>query len=134
MSVSSVSTENSQQSQSSQSNTSILDKDSFLKLMVAQLVNQDPFNPQDSGQFLTQLAQITQLEPMINLNGQINSLVQSQAYTQAVSLVGHQVKVQDANGDIIEGAVSKITFQDGVANIVIEEGTYPLSNVVEVTE
>ncbi|MFA5385549.1 MAG: flagellar hook capping FlgD N-terminal domain-containing protein [Eubacteriales bacterium] len=134
MSVSSVTAENTQQTQGSQSTKSILDKDSFLKLMVAQMVNQDPFNPQDSGAFLTQLAQVTQLEQMINLNDQINSLVQSQAYTQAVSLVGHQVKVQDINGDIIEGAVSKITFQGGVASLVIEEETYPLSNVVEVTE
>ncbi|HAU32312.1 MAG: Flagellar hook capping protein [Desulfotomaculum sp. 46_296] len=134
MQVSSVSVENNQQAQGSQSNTSILDKDSFLKLMVTQLVNQDPFNTQDSGAFLAQLAQVTQLEQMVNLNDKINSLVQSQVYTQAVSLVGRQVKVQNANGEEVEGTVSKVTFQNDEASIVIDEAVYSLSDVVEVTK
>ncbi len=134
MSVSSVSAESSTQTQTSSFSTSILDKDSFLKLMVAQLVNQDPFNTQDSGEFLAQLAQVTQLEQMINLNDKINNLVQSQVYTQAVSLVGHQVKVQDANGEEVEGSVSKVTFQNSEVGVVIDGTSYLLSDVVEVTD
>ncbi|HAG11551.1 MAG TPA: hypothetical protein DCK76_09260 [Desulfotomaculum sp.] len=133
MSVSSISNENSQQSQTSQSRTSFLDKDSFLKLMVAQLVNQDPFNTQDSGQFLTQLAQVTQLEQMINLNDKLTNLVQGQVYTQAVSLIGLQVKVQDSNGKEVEGTVSKVAFQNDRVSVVIDEVSYPLSAVIEVS-
>lgn len=42
-------------------------KDDFLKLLVAQLSNQDPMNPQDSAQFVAQLAQFSSLEQLISI-------------------------------------------------------------------
>jgi flagellar basal-body rod modification protein FlgD len=48
--------------------------ETFLKLLVAQLRNQDPLNPTDSTQFLTQLAQFSQLEQLINIRADIESL------------------------------------------------------------
>ena len=44
--------------------TNEIDRDTFLKLMVAQLRNQDPMNPQDSAEFLAQTAQFTSLEKL----------------------------------------------------------------------
>ena len=46
----------------------------FLKLLVTQIKNQNPMNPSDSTQFLTQLAQFSELEQMTNVNTQLQQL------------------------------------------------------------
>jgi len=46
----------------------------FLQLLVAQIKNQDPLSPSDSTQFLTQLAQFSELEQMTNVNTQLQQI------------------------------------------------------------
>src|SRR3954454_16191096 len=70
------------------------DKDTFLKLLVAQLKYQDPSNPADSTQFLAQTAQFTQVEKL----GDIADLLKSQRLVGASGLVGHSVTCMDENG------------------------------------
>ena len=51
------------------------DRDTFLKLLVAQLKNQDPLAPQDGAQFVAQLAQFSSLDQLININQQLSELL-----------------------------------------------------------
>ncbi len=51
------------------------DKETFLKLLVAQLKNQDPLAPQDGAQFVAQLAQFSSLDQLININQQLGELL-----------------------------------------------------------
>ena len=51
-----------------------VDKNMFLKLMVAQLRNQDPLNPSDGTQFVAQLAQFQQLEQTLNMSQDIAAM------------------------------------------------------------
>jgi flagellar basal-body rod modification protein FlgD len=52
------------------------DKETFLKLLVTQIRNQDPLNPTDSTQFVTQLAQFSELEQMTNVNTNLQAIRQ----------------------------------------------------------
>ncbi|CAE6929988.1 Flagellar basal-body rod modification protein FlgD [Pseudomonas marincola] len=73
-----------------------LGKDQFLNLLVAQLNNQNPLEPQGNGEFIAQLAQFSQVEGIQQLNGSVDSLVsgyQSSQALQASSLVGRKVIV-----------------------------------------
>jgi flagellar basal-body rod modification protein FlgD len=54
--------------------SSALNKDMFLQLLVAQLKNQDPLNPTDGTQFVTQLAQFQQLEQSVNTGQDITAI------------------------------------------------------------
>ena len=56
------------------SGASQVTKSMFLQLLVAQLKNQDPLNPTDSGQFLTQLAQFQDLEQNLNMGQDIQAI------------------------------------------------------------
>ncbi len=53
---------------------SLANKDAFLKLLIAQIKHQDPLNPTDSVQFLSQLAQFSELEQMIGIRDEIKAL------------------------------------------------------------
>lgn len=69
-------------SPASSPSTSVNQND-FLKLLVAQLKNQDPMNPADSTQFMGELAQFSQLQEMIGVHQDFDSLLQANGITPA---------------------------------------------------
>ena len=54
---------------------SLANEQTFLQLLVAQIQNQDPTNPEDSTQFLTQLAQFSQVEQLVGIHSDTQNLV-----------------------------------------------------------
>lgn len=75
-------------------------KDLFLKLLVAQMKNQDPFNPQDPTQYVTQLSQFTTMEQIMDLNDNMeyltalaDGLLINSAMNGASALIGKTVEV-----------------------------------------
>lgn len=91
-----------------------LGQDAFLKLLVAQLQNQDPLNPQENYEFVAQLAQFSSLEQSIGINDRLDALaLQNQGLqnSQIVALVGKQATVK---GDIVtlngQGSIVPISF------------------------
>jgi len=87
----------------------------FLTLMLAQLKNQDPTSPVDSNQFLSQLASLSEVQGITQLNTSFSALSTSLASSQALqasSLLGHQALVSSstatltAAGSTVTGAVS----------------------------
>ncbi len=64
----------SSQKPATQSADALTSKDTFLKLLVAQIKNQDPTNPTDSTQFVGQLTQYSELEQLIGINGGVQKL------------------------------------------------------------
>ena len=79
---------------------SSLGKDAFLKLLVTQMQNQNPLDPQDNSQFVAQLAQFSGLETMQNLSTSVDAIggmYQSSQALQAASLVGRTVVVDSGS-------------------------------------
>ena len=71
-----------------------LGKDAFLKLLVAQMQNQDPLNPQSNEEFIAQLSQFTQVEQLLNLNDNFDALymaMNSVNNTSMTQLLGKSV-------------------------------------------
>jgi flagellar basal-body rod modification protein FlgD len=105
------------------------DKDTFLKLLVAQLKYQDPSNPADSTQFLAQTAQFTQVEKL----GDIADLLKSQRLVGASGLVGHSVTYMDENGAHQTGVISAAKLNgDSEPTLRIGNTDVQLSKVMEV--
>ncbi len=85
-----------------------LGQEDFLTLMVAQIQNQDPFKPLESGEFLGQLAQFGTVSGIQALQGSVEQLagsLQSMQALQASSLVGKEVLIQGAQAYLQEGGV-----------------------------
>jgi flagellar basal-body rod modification protein FlgD len=85
---------------------SVGSQDYFLKLLVAQMNNQDPLNPMDSSQMTSQLAQLNTVQGIQKLSTQLDSLlgdVGTSQSLQASSLVGHDVLVPGSTLDLASG-------------------------------
>lgn len=97
-----------------------LDKDSFLKLLVAELRHQDPTQPMNDREFISQMAQFSSLEQMSNMNQSIEKLVLRSQSSDAFSLIGKEVEAVDfASQQIVRGLVSGVVYrQDGVKVII----------------
>jgi flagellar basal-body rod modification protein FlgD len=95
-------------------NATTLGGTDFLTLMLAQLKNQDPTSPVDSNTFLAQLAQLSEVQGITQLNTSFSSLSSSLAGNQALqasSLLGHQAQVLSSTAELaasgsVTGAVS----------------------------
>src|SRR5680860_327074 len=107
--------------QQSASGKGELGKNEFMELMLAQLKNQNPLEPQDNGEFISQLAQFSSLEEMQKLSGTVEDVVgqfRSSQALQASAMVGKTVLAPSEVG--ILGAAGEIS---GLSLIHISEPT-----------
>ena len=109
-----------------------LGKEAFLKILIAQLSNQDPLDPLKDKDFIAQMAQFSTLEQMTNMN---KSIEQMNAVTKgsAVNYIGRVVEYLDDEGLSTYGTVAYVRFDtSGVILTTTEEIEIPLEKVVAV--
>lgn len=113
--------------------TKSLDKEAFLKLLVAQLQNQDPMNPMEDKEFVAQLAQFSSLEQMQELNSGFGTFGKSSAANQAFSMVDRWVDYADlATNTILTGKVDGVSFEDGQPKLNIGSSSVDIGDVTRV--
>src|SRR5436190_23670124 len=96
----------------------VLGKDDFLKLMVAQMKNQDPMNPADDKDNIAQMAQFSSLEQITNLANATQDLANRMSLTQNVGLLGHTVTYTGTDGTAVSGTVDGLNLTtDGKATL-----------------
>lgn len=108
------------------SDGSILDKNDFLKLFVAQMQYQDPSKPMDNSQMMAQMASFSSLEQMANM-------ATASQQSNAVSLIGKTVTYKDKLGGTFTGVVDKVTTEGGKAALVVGNQNVQLDQVTQVT-
>ncbi len=133
---------NSQNTAKSSNDTT--DYNMFLQLMLAQLENQDPTQPMENTEWLSQLAQYSSLEQMTamnanmeniatNLDGLSSSVGTNAVITQTLSLVGKEVTVKTDAGNI-NGAVEEAKFDNGVGYVKVGDNYYSIANITSIRE
>lgn len=110
-----------------------INKDLFIKILVAQMTNQDPMNPQDPTEYVGQLAQFGALEQSMRLNESMDlllslsdTLVVNSAMGMSSSLIGKhiEVSVQDENKENYKGIVKSSYIKDGAVYLEVKlDGT-----------
>lgn len=106
-----------------------LGKDDFLNLLVAQLSHQDPLNPMDNTQFVSQMAQYSSLEQMANMNSNMEAFLRAETLSQATALLGKEVKYIN-NGEVESAKVENIIFEKGVVYAVLDnKGVLDVNNI-----
>jgi flagellar basal-body rod modification protein FlgD len=92
------------------SSTSGSGEDEFLQLMMDQLQNQDPLNPSDPTQYLSELAQFSSVEQEMSIANTSATAADETAATQALQLLGTTVTYIDPTGATQTGVVSQVDF------------------------
>jgi flagellar basal-body rod modification protein FlgD len=86
----------------------VFSSDGFLKLLAAQIGNQNPLEPMKDTEFIAQMAQFSQLEQTTNLARDIRSLTMGQQLSQGAALIGREVTYETADGRLARGAVERL--------------------------
>lgn len=103
---------------------STMDKNSFLLLLVTQFKYQDPLNPMDDKEFVSQLAQFNALEQQMNTNEKMDSLVSLQTEQQmlsALNYIGKEVSARGTQVSVEEGKATLIQYSlaDQAAHVTV---------------
>ena len=114
-------------------NPNELGKDAFLKLLVAQLKYQDPSNPSDGTQFLTQTATFTQVEKLDQLVTEQRNMLAAQNVLSASNMVGKTISFPGPDGTSLYGVVTSATISGSNPTLRVGDMDVPLSSVTEVT-
>jgi flagellar basal-body rod modification protein FlgD len=91
----------------------------LLKIITTQLTYQDPLKPEDNFEFVSQLAQFSQIQIGQNGNDTLQQVAAAQATIQATSLLGKSVDVP-AGSTTLTGTVTSISFANGVPQLTIQ--------------
>ena len=127
------------------------DSNMFLNLMLQQLKNQDPTQPTDNTEWLSQLAQYSSLEQMTQMNTGLTNCMNyiSAMYkdmsmnaeiTQTLSMVGKEVTItvpdekDSSKTTEVTGKVTEANFKDGTGKVKVNGEYYSISNITSIRE
>lgn len=97
-----------------------VDYQSFLKLLIAEMKNQDPTKPMDSTQYVAQLATFSQVEQSVQTNTKLDQIMQSLALSQADAIIGRSITSADGK---TTGIVASVTLSSSGLIAVLQDGT-----------
>ena len=106
----------------------------FIKMMVAQLENQDPMDPMSNTEMLQQMSQMRAITANDRLTDSIESLTLGQALSTASSLIGKTVTGVNTLDQTITGKVDKVTIENGEAKLYVGSSIISVKNVTAIVD
>lgn len=110
-----------------------LTSQTFLKLLITQLQNQDPTNPTDSNELLQQVSSMQSLQANIELQSTLKTVSLNQQLSSAASFLGKTVAATQGE-NFISGVVDSVRVADGKALLTVEGNEVDLASVLWMTE
>jgi flagellar basal-body rod modification protein FlgD len=99
-----------------------LDSSEFIKVMVSELTNQDPFNPQDTSVLLEQMSSLRNIESQLSLQEQLQELVLQNQMASAGNLIGKLVQGLTDDANNITGMVTSVRITDDQVYLELDTG------------
>ncbi|HOJ49961.1 MAG TPA: flagellar hook capping FlgD N-terminal domain-containing protein [Spirochaetota bacterium] len=109
-----------------------IQKDAFLRLLVAELKHQNPLDPMKDRDFIAQMAQLTNLEKMEKVSQNIEKLVSTYNNTSVYNMLGKKITYINDAGKIESSAVEAVEFENGDAYIVVNKNRINPKNIMRV--
>jgi flagellar basal-body rod modification protein FlgD len=110
-----------------------LDKQAFLKLLVAQMRYQDPTSPMDTTQRMAQTTQLNTMERLVELSDTQREAFALQMRSSAAALVGREVTWKDSETTTRTGVVTAVSYAGAVPTVRVGDIDVPLDAVAAVT-
>lgn len=120
-----------------------LDQQDFLRLMVEQMRHQNPMEPKDNSEFISQIAQFDTLTAMREMVTAVQTLAEVNGLANAAALIGRNVTASLPQGadpetgmprpnELVSGTVERVTFEGGKAVVHVGDRGIPSEHVLEV--
>jgi flagellar basal-body rod modification protein FlgD len=109
-------------SSSGSSSRGQMNVDDFIQMMVTQLQNQDPLEPADNNQLLSQMSQIGQLQSSQQLQTSLQSMVIQNNIASAGNMIGKEVSGFDEYGEEADGQVTAVRVEQGQIMLELDNG------------
>ena len=104
----------------------------FIRMMTAELTNQDPMNPMSNTEMLQQIGQMRSITSNDRLTNSIETLTLGQALSTASSLIGKTITGVNTIGETITGKVDKVTIENGEARLFVGNSVVRVGNVTAI--
>ena len=128
------STSTGQNTTTKKSDSSGLDDDDFMKLLLAQIQNQNPLEPMDNQEFMSQLTQMNSLNVLKSIDANMENLLTEDQFSNAAAMIGKEVEYTLGGDTTLSGTVSAVSIEDGIVMLTIDGVQIPLSDVTKITE
>jgi flagellar basal-body rod modification protein FlgD len=97
-----------------------LDLDSFLKLLITEMQNQDPLNPMDNGEMLNQINQLREIGSNDKLTSTLESVLLGQNITSSTNLIGQDIKAVSDDNQKVSGTVTRVSIEEGTPKLHLD--------------
>jgi flagellar basal-body rod modification protein FlgD len=104
----------------------------FMKMLIAELQNQDPTQPMTNQDLLTQLSTMSQLQSTQDLDKALQSNTNNQQLSVASSFIGKAIQGTDSNNKTVTGIVQEALLQNGSAFVAVGNSLVPVANITAV--
>ncbi len=118
-----------------------LDMSDFMRLMLAELQNQDPLDPMSNSEILQQMSQMRQISATDRLSETLDAVLTGQNLTTASSLIGREISALTDDAEEIRGVVDRVSIETGpddnstrTLRVHIGDHSVSLNNVREIVE
>ena len=125
-------TANSATNQSRAASGNALDSNQFMEILMAQLTHQNPLEPMNNAEMMSQFSQLNSLQELKDIHTAMDKLSASNQVMYMASLIGKTVKVNRPDGKILEGVVSEVITEKDNPQLMVENEKVPLSDVIDV--
>ena len=109
-----------------------LDSSQFMQILLAQLTHQNPLEPMDNAEMMSQFSQLNSLQELRGINTSMETVSATSQTAYLSSLIGKMVKASCADGKIIEGMVEGVVTEVGNPQVLIGDERVDLTNVLEI--
>jgi flagellar basal-body rod modification protein FlgD len=109
-----------------------LDSGQFMQILLAQLTHQNPLEPMDNAEMMSQFSQLNSLQELRGINTSMENVSATSQTTYLSSLIGKMVKASRSDGKIIEGVVEGVITDADKPQVLIGDERVDLANVLEI--
>lgn len=106
-----------------------LSSDEFLKILLAEVQNQNPMEPMKNHELLNQMTSIQSLEATNSLSDTIQTMMQQQQILGAGALIGNWVSGLSLGDGRVSGTIDGVRIQGSDVNLVVGDSLVPLANI-----
>jgi flagellar basal-body rod modification protein FlgD len=109
-----------------------LDSGQFMQILLAQLTHQNPLEPMNNAEMMTQFSQLNSLQELRDIHVAVDKLASSNQVLYLASLIGKSVKVNQPDGNILEGVVEEVITEKDNLQVRIGDKEVSVNDILEI--